>query len=426
MKFFASLFVVAFAVTACTEEEILKSDYDYIPVPAQLPTLTAAKGEVTGASVDMTGTIAFNGDTAVFEKGFVCATDADFTTGVVSKKIVGATFAGTVEGLKELTNYYGRAYAITKNGVAYSDVVTFATPMLRNPLLDYVGSYVMSDYLYADEKLEAAYMVEFVEIPGNIKQLKLKNFWDGAKEIIVDFNLANKTVSIANTEVIYVHSSYGNAKALPYNGSAVSNTPLTGTIEANGTIRFNSWSAQVTAGSFGRYKYSTLVPATNTLAGVYTEVDYKADGTVEATYANAIVLAPVAGDLNKFTLNNFWDGGDFTITVNANIAAGTLSIAPQVIYVHSTYGNCFIYPYNVTANTVDKSGKATDGTIVGDSITVGSWAATVDAGTFGKYLKSTLVKGSAASIRASIRPFNGVSAPKAAIKQKDYHFQAIR
>ena len=48
MKIFASLFVVAFAVTACTEEEILKSDYDYVPVPEQLPTVTATLGEVTG------------------------------------------------------------------------------------------------------------------------------------------------------------------------------------------------------------------------------------------------------------------------------------------------------------------------------------------------------------------------------------------
>ena len=405
IKFFSSLFIVAVVATSCTEDEVLKSNYDYVPVPGQLPSLTASvSGDITGSSAVMSGTITFNGDTAYLEKGFVCATDVDFTKGVVSAKIAGANFSGTVEGLKELTSYYARGYVVTKNGVAYSDVVTFATPMLRNPLLDYVGSYVMSDYLYADEKLEAAYMIELVEIPGNIKQMKLVNFWDGGTEIIVDFNLATKTVSIANTQVIYVHSTYGNALALPWTGSATTNTPLTGTIGANGTITINSWAATVTAGTFGRYKYSTLVPATNTLAGVYTEVDYKLDGTIEATYANAIVIAPVAADLNKLKITNFWDGGNFTIEAIMNFGAKTFTIAPQIIYVDATHGNCLIYPFNVAGNAVDKSGAATNCTIVGDTLVVGSWAATVAAGTFGRYLKSTLVKGSAASIRASVKP----------------------
>ncbi|MDX9748078.1 MAG: hypothetical protein RBT57_06220 [Paludibacter sp.] len=405
MKIFASLFVVAFAVTACTEEEILKSDYDYVPVPEQLPTVTATLGEVTGASAMMTGAITFNGDTTYFEKGFVCATDVDFKTGVVSKKVAGPQYSGTVDGLKELTNYYGRAYVITKNGIAYSSVVTFSTPMLRNPLTDFFGSYVQSDYLYADEKLEAAYGgVQFVEIPGNIKQLKVVNFWDGGQEIIMDFDLPNKKVSIANTQVIYKHATYGDTKALPYNGTALGNTPLTGTILADGTIRMDSWAAAVSAGTFGRYKYSTLVPATNSIAGVYTEVDYKADGTVEATYKDAIVIAPVAGDLSKITIKNFWDGGGHVIEAVMNFAAGTFTIAPQIIYKDATYGDCRIYPYNVSANTVDKSGAATQGTIKAGVLEVGSWAATVEAGTFGKYSKSTLTKGSAAAIRTSVPP----------------------
>jgi hypothetical protein len=412
MKFLASLFVVAFAVTACTEDEVLKSDYDYVPVPELLPSVTATLGEVTGATAEMSAVITFNGDTTLIEKGFVCATDIDFTKGVVSAKIVGDEFAGVVENLKELTDYYGRAYVVTLNGVVYSEVVTFATPLLKNPLVDFVGSYVMSDYKYADESLEAAYMVEFVEIEGNTKQLKLINFWDGGKEIVVDFDLDKKTVSIANSQVIFVSGQYGDTKALPYDGAAVSSNPLTGTISDDGVITFNSWSAQVAAGSFGRYKKSTLVPATNTLAGVYTEVDYKADGTVEATYADAIVIAPVPGELNKIAITNFWDGGDFTIEAVMNFNDGTFTIAPQIIFVSGQYGNCLIYPYDVAANTVDKSGAPTTGVIEDDnSLTVGSWAATVDAGTFGRYSKSTLVKGSAASIRAQRTPFNGQSAP---------------
>jgi hypothetical protein len=65
IKFFSSLFIVAVVATSCTEDEVLKSNYDYVPVPGQLPSLTASvSGDITGSSAVMSGTITFNGDTA--------------------------------------------------------------------------------------------------------------------------------------------------------------------------------------------------------------------------------------------------------------------------------------------------------------------------------------------------------------------------
>jgi len=417
-KSLAYMLVIAIAFSGCKEEDILKSTYDYVPNPANLPTVTLSVGEVTGASVECTGTVTFKGDTTYIEKGFVCATDLSFKNGVVSKSVKGSVFKAEVTGLKELTEYYVVSYIITKDGVASSDVKIFTTPMLKNPLADFAGVYVQSDYKYADESLEAAYNVELVEIQGNTKQMKLKNFWDGGAEIIVDFDLANKKVSIANSQVIYVSGQYGDTKALPYNGSAVSNTPLIGTIGVNGEITFDSWSAQVTAGSFGRYKKSTLVPATNTLAGVYTEVDYKTDGSVDATYNAAIVISPVPGELNKVKIKNFWDGGDFQIEAIMDFNAKKFTIAPQIIYKSAQYGDCYIYSLNVETNTVNKTALI-DGTLENDgSLTVGSWAAGVEAGYFGKYLKSTLTKAPPASIRSKMKLIDKSEPVKTFVKQE--------
>jgi hypothetical protein len=416
MKFLASLFVVAFATVSCTED-VVKSDYDYVPDATKLPAVTLTLGEITGASVECFGVYTPAGtDTTLLEKGFICATDADFTAGVVSVKNDSANYHGIVSGVKELTDYFVKAYVITKDGIAYSEVLTFSTPMLKNPLVDYVGTYVQSDYLYADNTLEAAYNVEFVEIVGNTKQLKLVNFWDGGEEIVVDFNLTAKTISIA-PQNMYTHSSYGETKAYPYNGTAAdkTGTPVLGTIGEDGTLTLSSWGAGVTAGFFGYYKSSTFIPVTNTLAGTYTEVDYlAADGSVESTYTDKIIIAPVAYELNKIEITNLWDGGDFTIVATMNFEEGTFTIAPQVIYKHATYGDCKIYPYDKATNTIDKSGAPTTGVIEEDgSLTIGGWAAVVDAGSFGKYEKSTLTKSAAAGIRAKMKL---ISSPNASSK----------
>ncbi|MFA5047334.1 MAG: hypothetical protein WC542_15515, partial [Paludibacter sp.] len=158
--------------------------------------------------------------------------------------------------------------------------------------------------------------------------------------------------------------------------------------------------AYVSAGSFGKYLKSTFIPSVNSLAGTYTQVDYKAaDGSIEATYTDKIIIAPVAGELSQFTITNFWDGGGEVITASIDFNTGILKILPQVIYIDTDYGNCKLFPYNVSANTVDKSVIPVTGTLGTDGvITIDSWAAIVDAGSFGKYLKSTLTKSAASAV----------------------------
>lgn len=130
MKFLASLFVVAFATVSCTED-VVKSDYDYVPDVSKLPTLTLNVGAITGSTVALTGTLTPVGtDTAIIEKGFVCAKNADFTMNVVSKKVVSANLSGVMDNLAGDTDYFVKSYAVTINGIAYSEVKTFKTRKL--------------------------------------------------------------------------------------------------------------------------------------------------------------------------------------------------------------------------------------------------------------------------------------------------------
>lgn len=407
------MFVVSSVLLFSCTDEIKKSDYDYTPDPSLLPTVTLTVGDITGSTVACEGSATFKSDTTVIERGFICATDLDFTEGVVTQKVTGTDFSATVEGLTELTDYYVKSYVITHNGIAYSDVATFSTPMLKNPLLFLCGDYTETDYTYSDGSIEDSYDVKLSEIEGNTKQLTLSNFWGAGMDITVDVDTVAKTISI-DPQIIYVSATYGNCYIYPITNSAVdkSGNPVVATYDDNGVITLSPWSATVTAGNFGTYSKAILTPKTNNLAGTYTEVDYLTDGSVEATYTDKIVISPVARDLSKVIITNFWDGGGYDIVASVDFDNGTISIDPQVIYVSGTYGNCYIFPYNVSTDVVDKSGTPVAGTIGTDGvITISSWAASVSAGEFGVYLNSTLTKSTADQVlskKSKLAIFNGV------------------
>ncbi|MFA5045526.1 MAG: hypothetical protein WC542_06330, partial [Paludibacter sp.] len=236
LKVIVLLLGVAFSFVSCTTEDILKSKYDYVQDATKLPTVMLTVGEITGASVACVGTSTFTSDSSYIERGFVCSTDIDFTTNVVSAKADSGSFTGTVNKLSELTEYYVKAYVITQNGIAYSEMQLFTTPLLKNPLLFLCGSYTETDYKLSDSSIEATYPVDFKEITGNTKQLQLINFWGGGDSIIVDVNLVTKTISLA-PQVIYVDATYGDTKEYPLSSAGVvdkTGTPVLGTFDDNG------------------------------------------------------------------------------------------------------------------------------------------------------------------------------------------------
>lgn len=143
IKLFGLLIATSFVFVSCTEE-LLKSDYDHVIDASKLPSLDLAVSQITGSTVNCAGSLTINGDTAIIERGFVCATNSEFTENKVSAK-ADASFSTVIEDLSGATNYYVKAYIITSNGIAYSQTLTFKTRALVT-LLDYNLSNLSSNY----------------------------------------------------------------------------------------------------------------------------------------------------------------------------------------------------------------------------------------------------------------------------------------
>lgn len=142
LKIFA-LAILATLMASCADE-IVKSDFDYVPNASKLPSVTLTIGPVTGSSVELTGTLSKVAESDTYiEKGFVCALDADFKIGVITKSIK-AEFDTIVSDLKGDTEYFVRSYCLTPDGVSYSEVSIFKTRKLV--VLADVNLANMADY----------------------------------------------------------------------------------------------------------------------------------------------------------------------------------------------------------------------------------------------------------------------------------------
>ncbi|MDO9153204.1 MAG: hypothetical protein Q7U47_05770 [Paludibacter sp.] len=125
--------VATLYLVGCTDE-ILKSNYDYVPDASKLPKVTLSIRTIGGAAVTCTGNAVFGSDTTIIERGFVCSTDAEFKAGFISAVSDENIFSGFVKGLNQQTDYFAKAYVITRNGIAYSGLQTFKTRKLVNIL----------------------------------------------------------------------------------------------------------------------------------------------------------------------------------------------------------------------------------------------------------------------------------------------------
>jgi len=120
----------------------------------------------------------------------------------------------------------------------------------------------------------------------------------------------------------------------------------------------------------GKARYGTIIPK-----------DYDVRGTM-----NYLAMELVHGE-NADSIINMGTSGS-SIVINIDEAAGTVSIAPQVVLKHNTYGNVYVYPcsvkdgklvYNENADvkgTIDTNGKITLegwGFFVGQGENKGGW-----------------------------------------------------
>jgi hypothetical protein len=225
-----------------------------------IPVVQLAVSDIQARSIHAEGSYTFGGSSeVVYNKGFELSKVADFST--LAKTVKSESLNATIEGLSPLTTYYVRAFVQSTDGTGYSQVAQVTT--LNAPTQDLTalaGSYTMSDYVYESEDLESSYVVTLELLPDNDQQMKLINFWEVGGEVIVDVDLTAATVTIQTDQAIWVHSTYGSVNAWPIIETVTTEAPLVGVIQSDGSIRFNAWSARCSAGYFGRYAYSLLVP----------------------------------------------------------------------------------------------------------------------------------------------------------------------
>jgi len=128
------------------------------------------------------------------------------------------------------------------------------------------------------------------------------------------------------------------------------------------------------------------------IIGTYTEKDYLySDGTLEATYTDAITIGPHPDDETKVIINNFWDGGGYDIEADVDLSTNSMVILPgQIIYVSGTYGDCKMV--RIAGGAYDNANGINCTIDANGNIETESWAALVSAGAFGNYERSVLTK----------------------------------
>lgn len=95
---------------------------------------------LTSATVDLLATIIDNGGADITEKGFCYTTTAGTTPTTADSKAVSTTegddISLTLTGLRAVTTYYIRAYAINGSKTGYSETITVTTPASNVPGID--------------------------------------------------------------------------------------------------------------------------------------------------------------------------------------------------------------------------------------------------------------------------------------------------
>jgi hypothetical protein len=118
--------IVAPFLASCSDDTLNKSDYDFTPNAAALPTVSLTLGAVGPFDAAFTASVTLGSDTLVLQKGFVYSATADFATETVVKSNA-QTFPAKIDKLESDATYYAKAWVATHNGIAYSAPVSFTT-----------------------------------------------------------------------------------------------------------------------------------------------------------------------------------------------------------------------------------------------------------------------------------------------------------
>ena len=136
-KLFAILFVTTIGFISCTEEEIVKADYDYIQNPANVPAnvVSVAVSDTSVVTASVSGTVP--NDPNLLDWGVVYYTADMVESGSYLIKSAKDTlnnysFKLSLSGLVPNTNYTCKAFAMNNDGITYGAALTFETKPAQN------------------------------------------------------------------------------------------------------------------------------------------------------------------------------------------------------------------------------------------------------------------------------------------------------
>ena len=257
-KYIIPCLAVAFALTSCdsTMDDKASIDAQY----AKATNTTAAVADVVAVdyqSVAATGTVSSVED--VVEVGIQVSTTADFSTGVksVPNDTIETSFTLAANGLNELTEYYVRAYAVTRaGGTVVSPAATVSTP--KTPIFPLDGDYACYEYSFDQDNEEwvapeGAYKVTVEFDAEDPTIVNITNLWGGGMTVQGVYNEKTGVVTVPNYSVVYVHPTYGDVwmRGVKDDISAYTSDVKFQFTTIGGKLVSQPWAALCSAGRFG-------------------------------------------------------------------------------------------------------------------------------------------------------------------------------
>lgn len=226
---------------------------------------------------------------------------------------------------------------------------------------DMEGIYIQKDFShYAPEKANYT-CIAISKVDDSTR--KILNFWGMNSEITATIN-AN-TIRIT-PQPIYTHQTYGPIYIYPIDLATMTYSttdPITGTIDANGVVTLSAWGVFVAEGAnagscFDAMDKTELVPTNAVVTNTTPEGTEKYGALIEQKYDN------------ELTVINFANNGTaVNVTLNAD---QSISISPQYIFTHNTYGDFYCSPANWKTSSGITEGSI-QGTGTANSLTLGNW-----------------------------------------------------
>ncbi len=246
-------------LTSCDDEMGAKADIDNAFASTELPAVTMTAAQVNFTTISMTGSV--DNIDNVLEVGFQVSKTEDFAScESYPAATVAQSFAVNVSELEEMTTYYVRPYAVTRAaGTAVGAVGTVTTSVIPTYTLD--GTYTVTEYEFDSDnevwqKENGTYTMDIHFVQGSTTNVEITGLWRGDKTIVGTYDAATQTVSVPSSQVITVHSSYGNVYAVGVNDaiSAYTANIVFKFTPKGGKMVSSNFSARVDAGNFGFYK----------------------------------------------------------------------------------------------------------------------------------------------------------------------------